>query len=75
MQQTFGAAAAASATAGAGATVHGEPLPFLVHFDPAGFEPRLAYSDDGLARQDRKVPRLWSALVVFVFLVMVRPPC
>ena len=57
---------------GANATVRGgEPVPFLVHFDPAGFKPQLAYSDDGVARQKDKVPRLWEALVIFVLLVMV----
>ena len=57
---------------GANATARGgEPVPFLVHFDPAGFKPQLAYSDDGVARQKDKVPRLWEALVIFVLLVMV----
>ena len=45
-----------------------EDLPFLVHFDPAGFQPHTAFAAQD-ATDRRRMPAALPAIVVFVFVV------
>ena len=49
------------------ATASQSNLPFLVHFDPAGFIPQTAFSEDAISRRERSVPASLPALILLVF--------